>query len=113
MTFFATDVLMDSLEVRMVCERCIKYFGTVRLNIAATAIAYRGPLLCPNCRETKCDNCGYFLNESKPRPVYVGSFFLGNLCEHCEGVEVGPSLGKDGRFEYFTVCLGNSPYETF
>lgn len=72
-------------SINPVCAACGEPIGSMPLDIYVKAVEYRGErLLCPECREHRCDCCGWFKpSEITRKVVDANGKFMGLACETC------------------------------
>lgn len=120
MTFAATGrmrLCLTTSEIvidQVFCQCCDGDVGSMTAKTLMRALRMRGNILCPKCRNTKCDYCGLHGNEIESRVAHKS--IPGLVLRRCYWCE----QEKRTRPDYFYhstvshrkpgICLSSSPY---
>jgi hypothetical protein len=89
-----------------ICAICNENIGAMPLDVYLQAIERRGPyLLCPSCRESWCDCCGWFFPGVEHKTFYSHSGqYLGRACVTCSDFILTAGLTRED-FPNFRIML--------
>jgi DNA-directed RNA polymerase subunit RPC12/RpoP len=100
------DVDLTNATLDPICATCGANIGAMPLDVYLQAIERRGPyLLCPGCRESWCDCCGWFFPgvEHKTFHSHSGQY-LGRACVTCSDFILTAGLTRED-FPHFRIML--------
>lgn len=59
MTYSICERIGELDVFKVCCAACSNDLGTMTSEMIREALRFRGPVICPECRQRKCDFCGF------------------------------------------------------
>lgn len=79
MSYALATAILETGQYDVTCAGCYSDIGVMSGPMIREAMWARGPLLCPNCRQRKCDFCGRLVKHKLP----FTSYGFARICPLC------------------------------